>query len=372
MASISADDGSHVEQHFWGMLLGPKNPFTLSLTLTELQITQATLVGDGPATLYASTQVVDALPLCVLGAPPLPRSSLLDLNFFPEDESVTLIVKGSGSISIAGTIAIKDDIPEDPEEAASAGVKKGGSKSDASSSDSSVFQPQEEEEDEDEEDETLASVFQDLEDDAEEEEEEEEEEGEEEKKKEMQKKDAALITKTSKVPPSEVEPASLTSKRKRETQPKEEVSADALQLKKPAAQTQQEHPPSSNEWRPVPGTQNKVQFKDVRTGGGEAATKGSKVVVGYKGSLKSGRVFDESTNFSFFLMKGDVIKGWDFGVSGMRVGGIRELIIHPDFGCKYLWRVQFLEDPTKTRFVCVSLTPLPSLFLTNSPPLPSF
>jgi FK506-binding nuclear protein len=346
MASLTADEGVSVEQHFWGMVLGPKNPFTLSLTQTELQITQVTLLGGGEATLYASTPAVDALPLCVLGPHPLPRSALLDLNFFPEDESVTLIVKGEGSISVAGTIAIRGGMPDNPDdegqESSESGKKvKGDAPLSKQQPPSSVFQPQDEEVaeegDDEEEDEDLAALLEGLEDEEDEEEEEEEEEEKEEKV---------------------VVPPPAAPKRKREDEPKK-PAPPAI----PAAGTERPGASGSDEWRLVPGSEGKVRFRDTAIGGGEEARKGCKVVVAYKGTLKSGRMFDQSKSFSFNVMKGEVIKGWDVGVAGMKVGGVRDLIIHPDYGCEF-----FLLCAAAPSFFTPPLPPHFSRLPTPSPP----
>jgi peptidylprolyl isomerase len=75
-------------------------------------------------------------------------------------------------------------------------------------------------------------------------------------------------------------------------------------------------------------------------GEGSQAVKGSTVTVHYTGWLfkngRRGKKFDSSLNdtqpFSFKLGTGEVIKGWDRGIEGMRVGGKRELIIPPNLG----------------------------------------
>jgi FKBP-type peptidyl-prolyl cis-trans isomerase FkpA len=82
---------------------------------------------------------------------------------------------------------------------------------------------------------------------------------------------------------------------------------------------------------------------DTKVGTGEEATVGKAVEVHYTGWLydasapdKKGAKFDSSrdrgTPFSFLLGAGRVIKGWDRGVAGMKVGGQRTLIIPPDMG----------------------------------------
>jgi len=65
----------------------------------------------------------------------------------------------------------------------------------------------------------------------------------------------------------------------------------------------------------------------------ETAARGKKVTVSYVGTLfENGYEFDRSTNFSFVLGAGEVIKGWDLGVEGMKVGNTRKLIVPPHLG----------------------------------------
>ncbi len=81
-------------------------------------------------------------------------------------------------------------------------------------------------------------------------------------------------------------------------------------------------------------TESGLQYIDLKEGTGERARSGDTVEVHYTGWLKDGKKFDSSVDrgrpFSFRLGAGQVIKGWDEGVAGMRVGGKRKLIIPPD------------------------------------------
>jgi peptidylprolyl isomerase len=74
-----------------------------------------------------------------------------------------------------------------------------------------------------------------------------------------------------------------------------------------------------------------LKITDLVLGTGVEATPGQTVSVAYVG-LENGMEFDRSTAFSFPLGAGRVIKGWDEGVRGMRVGGKRKLVIPPDMG----------------------------------------
>lgn len=79
-----------------------------------------------------------------------------------------------------------------------------------------------------------------------------------------------------------------------------------------------------------------VKVTDETVGTGAVAKKGDKLTVHYVGTLPNGQVFDSSvdrgTPFTFVLGEGKVIRGWDEGLVGMKVGGKRELIIAPDYG----------------------------------------
>jgi FKBP-type peptidyl-prolyl cis-trans isomerase len=78
-----------------------------------------------------------------------------------------------------------------------------------------------------------------------------------------------------------------------------------------------------------------LKITDIVLGTGEEAVAGRHVTVNYTGRLLSGAQFDSSIGrapFTFVLGQGDVIKGWDLGVAGMKVGGKRELVIPPHLG----------------------------------------
>lgn len=82
-------------------------------------------------------------------------------------------------------------------------------------------------------------------------------------------------------------------------------------------------------------TSTGLRITEVVIGNGETALKGKNVSVNYKGTLENGKEFDSSYGrapFTFPLGAGRVIKGWDEGVEGMKVGGKRELTIPPSLG----------------------------------------
>jgi len=81
-------------------------------------------------------------------------------------------------------------------------------------------------------------------------------------------------------------------------------------------------------------TPSGLQYLTVKPGTGPAAQPGQQVSVHYTGTLTNGTKFDSSLDrrqpFSFPLGAGRVIKGWDLGIEGMRVGGKRKLTIPPE------------------------------------------
>jgi FKBP-type peptidyl-prolyl cis-trans isomerase len=80
----------------------------------------------------------------------------------------------------------------------------------------------------------------------------------------------------------------------------------------------------------IPG----LQIEIIKEGSGEGIKNGQTAVVHYTGTLTDGKVFDSSIprgqTFPVHLGRGEVIKGWDFGLVGMKVGEKRKLTIAPE------------------------------------------
>ena len=82
---------------------------------------------------------------------------------------------------------------------------------------------------------------------------------------------------------------------------------------------------------------NGLIIENIETGKGSEAKEYNKITVNYTGKLEDGSIFDSSLKkgrgpFTFTLGVGSVIKGWDLGVTGMKVGGKRKLTIPPELG----------------------------------------
>lgn len=83
-------------------------------------------------------------------------------------------------------------------------------------------------------------------------------------------------------------------------------------------------------------TSSGLYYRDLAVGTGAPIDTGSKLQVRYAGFLPNGTLFDQTLSssppFSFTLGTGKVIKGWDQGLVGMKVGGQRQLVIPSDLG----------------------------------------
>jgi FKBP-type peptidyl-prolyl cis-trans isomerase len=105
------------------------------------------------------------------------------------------------------------------------------------------------------------------------------------------------------------------------------------------AQDSHQHPSSVDAATPVT-LPSGVAYWDLVVGTGKTAVKGSKVRVNYTGwLLEEGTKFDSSFDrkepLEFTLGAGSVIKGWELGVAGMKVGGKRQLRIPPELAYGY-------------------------------------
>jgi FKBP-type peptidyl-prolyl cis-trans isomerase FkpA len=116
------------------------------------------------------------------------------------------------------------------------------------------------------------------------------------------------------------------------------ASAFALAAQTSSRKTTPVRVPNTNVPTKVTGdgvkTDSGLQYWDIKIGTGEEAKSGDHVKVHYTGWFTSGKKFDSSVDarqpYSFTLGAANVIKGWDEGVSGMKVGGKRQLRIPPE------------------------------------------
>lgn len=74
-----------------------------------------------------------------------------------------------------------------------------------------------------------------------------------------------------------------------------------------------------------------LKIEEIAPGSGETAKNGNTVELNYRGTFPDGKEFDKG-KFSFTIGSGQVIQGFDLGVSGMRVGGKRKITVPPELG----------------------------------------
>ena len=119
-------------------------------------------------------------------------------------------------------------------------------------------------------------------------------------------------------------------------QPEQVFGKTATPAKKAAPTKKATPKKKSAKASPVIKTKSGLMVQDLRKGTGAVARAGKTVTVHYRGTLTNGKKFDASYDrgqpFVFPLGAGQVIKGWDEGVAGMRVGGKRKLIIPARLG----------------------------------------
>lgn len=118
---------------------------------------------------------------------------------------------------------------------------------------------------------------------------------------------------------------------------KKPVNNQPLAIATPSATIEPSAEPTATISAKTKTMENGLQIQDEVIGTGAEATAGHKITVNYTGTLTDGTKFDSSLNpgrtpFEFNLGAGEVIKGWDEGFNGMKVGGKRKLTIPPELG----------------------------------------
>ncbi|KAJ8943574.1 hypothetical protein NQ318_008278 [Aromia moschata] len=324
---------------FWGLIMEPQRRYTqqvkkaFHISMAALDISTSS---DEPAQVMCGFEGRNYL-LCTLRKPDMLQCSL-DLNFDVGSE-VSFAANGKCHVHLTGylTDELLDTTEELEEEQSdkeisvtskkrSKGALENGhtdsddsdldvntllekSLSDSDDDDSDALGDEENEEDEDEEDE-----------DIEEEESSLSEEETEEIVPNKQKSKANGVPKKTKNENKKEE----RDRRKKEDQIKQNVANTKIERKSPIKESQTSRKKT---------VQGGVIIEDLKEGQGNPAKNGKFVSVYYEGRLKqNNKVFDATTKgngFSFRLGSGEVIKGWDVGVLGMKPGGKRRITCPP-------------------------------------------
>ncbi|CAD6992757.1 39 kDa FK506-binding nuclear protein [Ceratitis capitata] len=331
---------------FWGLNLKPNRkytqktskPFHISLASLETD----SVSDDGANQIYINHDNQKFL-ICTLRKGKC-EQVMLDLNFGEGDEICFQSI-GSGNVSLTGYLIDKFNFMDDEEDSdlegeeeeiqdlrealnKKASAKKGNQKKQAVSN-------EEEEDDEDEDDsdfngEGLDEVEEDDEegdeddddddDDEDDEDDDDEEEDEESEDEEVQQ-------------PKAKHPK-LEKPQKQQNGVAKEIPTEKKGKKdKKANKNEQQKQPQQQKAGGERVITGGVKIEDIRVGNGPEAKSGKRAQVYYEGRLKSNnKVFDSlktGAGFKFGLGRGEVIKGWDVGVVGMKVGGKRRITCPP-------------------------------------------
>ncbi|KAF7730594.1 peptidylprolyl isomerase fpr4 [Apophysomyces ossiformis] len=343
-------------QGFWGLHVVPGKTYSQTVT-APFRIAMASLSDEISETKRSSLCVkVDdkSFVLCSL-SPEKIEQQPLDVTFV-EGEEVTFFVKGPkkypcSTIHLTGNYTFDDEDSELDEDIDMMDLPNGiDRKRAAAYLDNEAEEDEEEEDEDDEEDEEEES---DEEEDEEEEEEEvavknnkkrpakteeeqpakkrkaEQQQEQQIKKQEEQKKQAELKKKQEEQKKKQEEQKKKQEEQKKqaELKKKQEEQKKQAELKKKQEEQKKQAEEKKSKVVKLP---NGLIVEDVKVGNGPAAKSGQRIGMRYIGKLTNGKVFDKNVSgkpFSFILGRGEVIKGWDIGVAGMKAGGERKLTI---------------------------------------------
>ncbi|KAG0164946.1 peptidylprolyl isomerase fpr4 [Apophysomyces sp. BC1034] len=305
-------------QGFWGLQVLPGKTYS-QIVSSSFRITMAALPESATNKKRTSVCVKvdnEDYVLCTL-VPGKIDQQILDISFV-EEEEVTFMVKGDNTVHLTGNYTSNQE--------------------DWSDGELSTDEDEEEEEEDDEDEELLSNppkgldrakinayLRGELDSDAfdDEEEEEEDVEEEEEEEEEEQIPDAKKNKR-----PAEVKSEQAATKKQKTAVPEKEVKADKETPKKDEAKKEA---PKKQEKKQVTKLQNGLIIEEVKVGDGPSAKNGSRIGVRYVGKLaKNGKIFDKNISgkpFTFVLGRNEVIKGWDLGIAGMKLGSERKLTI---------------------------------------------
>lgn len=227
------------------------------------------------------------------------------------------------------------DSPKSPKQA-----KRVKQETEESSDDDEYLEMEDDSEDDTEDSECEGELLgeEQEEDDSDEDEEDDEDDDEEEEVQEYEQKKVAK--------PQQLEKKSKQSQEQQQ-QKKKQDKQKTINGKEVRQEQQKQQKKNKTEQQTQQNAQNEakkavieggVQVEELKVGQGAQVKSGKFISVYYIGRLKNGKKFDATTQgdgFKFRLGKGEVIKGWDVGIAGMKVGGKRRITIPPNMAYVY-------------------------------------
>ncbi|XP_017054708.1 39 kDa FK506-binding nuclear protein [Drosophila ficusphila] len=322
---------------FWGLNMKPERKYSQTI-IKSFHISGVALDKGQEAKLYLAAEKQEYIVATVTKAIP---QVALDLNFSKGDR-IMFYTAGDASVSLLGYL--HDIESEDEDEEFSLGNllnAKGSKKGKKSNKDDDGESGEEEEEEEDEEsdDSQLVGEYEsflengeDEEDDDDEEEDDDSGEEEEDDSDDSEAEEEQPKAKVAKLSPGAKKGAKEQNgvAKKEEVKQQEQKKKEKPDAKKDQQKAKEPVKQQSGGERSLAGG---VKIVDVLAGKGEEAKPGKRVSVYYNGRLQSNnKTFDsllKGKPFKFSLGGGEVIKGWDVGVVGMKVGGKRRITCPP-------------------------------------------
>ncbi|XP_054731981.1 39 kDa FK506-binding nuclear protein [Anastrepha obliqua] len=343
---------------FWGLNLKPNRKYTQT-TSKPFHISLASLesdnvADDGPNQIFINHDNQKFL-ICTLRKGSC-EQVMLDLNFGEGDEICFQCI-GSGNVSLTGYLIDKfnfmDDVEdedeseleeEDIQDLRQALNKKANAKKGVNGKKQKINNAEEDEDDDDEDDsdfnaEGLDQVEEgsDGEDDDDEDDDEDDDDDDDDGDDDDDEDEEEEESEDEEVQQPKAKQPKLEKPQKQQNGIAKESAANKKGKKDKKPNKNEQQPQKQQQQQPKAGGERVitggVKIEDIRVGNGQEAKQGKRAVVYYEGRLKSNnKVFDSlktGAGFKFGLGRGEVIKGWDVGVVGMKVGGKRRILCPP-------------------------------------------
>ncbi|XP_030562681.1 39 kDa FK506-binding nuclear protein [Drosophila novamexicana] len=325
---------------FWGLSMKPNRKYTQTI-VKSFHISGVALDEGESAKLYITADKTKFIVATLSKSVP---QMALDLNFCKGDK-IMFQTTGDALVSLIGYLHDAEESDDEFEDAEYENVVNalkqekgiGGNDSDSDNDGSEEAEEEDDDEDEDVDDSKLAAEYSSFLEDESGEEEDDEDEEEDDSEDEEEEEDApkakkAKVNEAAKKSPKEQNGVAKKEGKQQQQQQQQQQKSKKDKKAATAAPEAKKEQPKAKDAKQAAGERTivgGVKVQDLQNGNGPEAKQGKRVSVYYIGRLKSNnKTFDsmqKGNGFKFALGAGEVIKGWDVGVVGMKVGGKRRI-----------------------------------------------